>query len=209
MRPRGTIDVRNYPEWVLDHRAPVWWGIVNLIIVLTTFAMLALGSYFYLARDFQQWPPTQSNTYPAEYQPLPDLLWSTATLALLLLSCGPAVVADRAARGLRQRELRPGLVLTLACGLGAIALRVVEFQQLAFRWDDNAYGSIVWAILVLHLLFLYAATVAMALMTIWSCTHQLDEKHAFDVTVVCLYWYWMAVVWIPSYLVVYWSPRFL
>lgn len=209
MNGYSEINVRNLPEWVFDHRAPVWWGNLWLIIILMTFAMQMIGSYFYLAKDFQQWPPPQSNTHPALEEPLPDPDNAAVTVAVLLLGCIPAAIADWSARRFRQWPLRLSLTVTSAAGIAAMYLRYLEFRQLSFSWDDNAYGSIVWAILALHLLFIFIATVEMLLMTYWTWTHHLDEKHAFEVTVVSLFWYWMALVWLPSYAVVYWSPRFL
>lgn len=207
MNRPSEVDVRHLPEWVFDYRAPVWWGNVCLIGILTMFTMLTLGSYFYLAKDFQDWPPPQSNVYPPILRPLPPLWPGTLVLAILLVSCVPAALADRRARSMQQWPMRLGLTLTSVAGLGALYLRYAEFQHLPVRWDDNAYGSILWAILALHLLFNFIAIVEMLLMTSWCWLFQLDEKHAFQTTIVCFFWYWNALIWIPSYLVVYWSPR--
>ena len=93
------------------------------------------------------------------------------------------------------------------CGAAAIAVRFYEFAGIHFRWDDNAYASLVWSILGLHLTYLGLATLEAAILIVWLLLHGLDEKHAVDVTLTASYWYWMAATGVVLYAVVYWTPR--
>lgn len=210
MIPGQTIDATALPEvGGIETRSPLWWGMVWTIAILTTVAALLAASYFYLRRNFDQWPPPQVSVHPPMDYPLPDLALPTLNLALLILSCAAAYVVDRSARRMRQWPLRLGLLIVVGLGVISLMLRYAEFNGLHFRWDDNAYGSIVWAILVFHLICLFTATVEMLVMGLWGWLHPLDEKHALDVSIMSLFWYWMVGVWVVLYLIVYVSPRFI
>jgi hypothetical protein len=37
----------------------------------------------------------------------------------------------------------------------------------------------------------------------------MDIKHARDIRVTAVYWYWIAGTWFLLYFVVYWTPRWM
>jgi heme/copper-type cytochrome/quinol oxidase subunit 3 len=118
-------------------------------------------------------------------------------------------IVDRACLRLDLRSVRFGMAAMVLIGLVTIALRFFEFSGLKFRWDDNAYSAIVWTILGMHLLHLITGTAENLLMTLWVWFKGLDIRHARDVRVGAVYWYWIALVWIPLYALVYLGPRCL
>jgi len=90
-----------------------------------------------------------------------------------------------------------------------LVLRAFEFPALRFRWDDNAYGSIVWTIVGTHLLHLLVMTLEVAVILHYIHRKGMDDKHARDVRVTAWYWYWVALVWVPLYALVFLGPRVL
>ena len=90
-----------------------------------------------------------------------------------------------------------------------IGLRALEFTTLNVRWDENAYGSIVWAIVALHTLHLvtdvYDSGVAAALVH----TKTVTGRRFSEVDDNCLYWHFIVWSWVALYFVVYWTPRWL
>jgi heme/copper-type cytochrome/quinol oxidase subunit 3 len=207
MQLQATLDVSNLPKSAFSTRAPLWWGNTLLLLIETTMFALLAATYFYLHQNFAQWPPTQSNTTPPIYHPLPDLWASTSILIVLAVGCLPMLLAHRAALKLDGMTVRIGLLLAILLGIASIVLRFYEFGTLHFRWDDNAYGSITWTILGMHLLHLLTITLEVCVIASHVLTHPLDEKHALDVTLTAIYWYWVAAIWAIFYLIVYWSPR--
>ncbi|MDB5389996.1 MAG: cytochrome oxidase subunit [Planctomycetaceae bacterium] len=115
--------------------------------------------------------------------------------------------AERAAIQKNFPNLIRDLLTLLILGSGSIALRFVEFQFLQCRWDDNAYGSIVWALMVVHLSYLIACVLEVALLVLWIWMYGLDDKQVVDVTLSAAYWYWTVAVWLLLYAVIYWTPR--
>ena len=207
--PANVIDVSKLPAHTLDHRSPIWWGNTLLLVIESMMFGILAASYFYLRRNFDVWPPPRTVGLPVDLHPLPNVALATVNLAVILLSCVPMLVADRAALKRNRPLIDIGLGIAIVMGLAAILLRWHEFGALKERWDENAYASMAWTILGMHFMHLIIGTAESLLMFAWLLTHGLDDQHARDVRVTTAYWYWIAIVWIPLYVLVYFGPRFL
>jgi len=207
---RPSIDVSSLPPQVMDHRSQIWWGNLLLLLIETTMFALLISTYFYIkVVDFEAWPPPRVDRMPVLYHPAPNLSFGTLNTILILLSLAPMLWTDRACLQRNQRAVKVGLVVSVLFGIASILLRFQEFQGLHFKWNDNAYASIVWTILGMHLAHLITATCENGLMTAWIFAKGLDDKHARDVRVTAVYWYWVVGIWILLYFIVYWAPRWL
>jgi heme/copper-type cytochrome/quinol oxidase subunit 3 len=206
-RLRQTLDVSRLPETALDPRSPAWWGNLLLLVIETMMFGLLVAAYFYLQQNFPQWPPVQPHTMPPIADPLPRLAPSLLNLAVILGSCAPMMWADRSALQRRRRGVDLGLACTILFGVAALAVRWQEFRALEFRWDDNAYASTVWTILSMHALHLIVGTCELALMLLWVVCKGLDDKHARDVHITAIYWYWIVAIWVLLWFIVFMSPR--
>src|SRR5947207_2820269 len=130
-----SIDVSKLPHQVLDHRSPIWWGNLLLLVIETTMFALLIAVYFYLrVVDFQQWPPPRVDRQPILYQPYPLLAAGTVNLAIILLSAVPTVWVSRACLKRQANAVKIGLVVCCVFGIATIVLRFVEFQGIQFKW---------------------------------------------------------------------------
>lgn len=204
-RPR--IDVSHLPMSIMDHRSAIWIANLMLLIIESVMFCLAIASYFYLRQNFNLWPPPQVNTRPADLNPLPGLGFSTANLVLILLSLIPIYLADRFALRMKEKATKIALVVCLITIASTCVLRWFEFSDIKFRWSDNAYASLFWTLLSLHFTHLLVAFGESVLVTAWILKHGLDYKHARDVRVTAVYWYWIAGIWVPLYLILFIGPR--
>ncbi len=209
MRPRPALDVADLPATAFDSQAPVWWGNTLLMVIETVTVVLLVVTYYYLIQDFNVWPPISGEQPTPRYEPLPDLHASTLFVGLIAVATLPMIWADRACRKLRTAPTVIGLLLALAAGIGAIVFRIYEFKALHFWYDENAYASIVWTLLFMHLLYVILEVAEAGIDIVWILVHGLDEKIAVDVTMATAYWYWMVAMALIVYFVVYWSPRVL
>jgi cytochrome c oxidase subunit III len=209
MLTRPIIDVTDLPSTELDHRASIWWGNVLLLAIESTMFALLVGGYFYLRTNFGAWPPPHINGPYVLLNSVPTLGWPGLNLALLVVSCAPMIWADRAALRMNTRHVTIALSACLVLSVVIIAIRFREFSAFHFRWDDNAYGSIVWTITGMHLLHLIVATAENVIMVAWIAMHGMDAKHARDVRVTAVYWYWIVGIWIPLWLLLFIGPRIM
>jgi heme/copper-type cytochrome/quinol oxidase subunit 3 len=206
MSVRRVVDVSHLPRHGLDYQECIWWGNLLLIAIETTMFGLLAASYFYIFLYTSPWPPPRTAP-PSTLFTAPDLLPGTITVILLVASCIPMFLADRAARHFEAKRVIFWLVVSALFGVAALVLRFYEFPAIHFRWDSNAYGSVVWFLLGFHLMHLSASIVETAMIASWNAVHGMDERRAVDTTVNAAYWYWMSLVWVPLYLIVYFAPR--
>src|SRR5438045_730863 len=73
MNARAVIDVSDFPATTVDHRSPIWWGNVLLLVVETVMFAILFAVYFYFRQNFHEWPPPRVNDPPVLFNPLPKL----------------------------------------------------------------------------------------------------------------------------------------
>jgi heme/copper-type cytochrome/quinol oxidase subunit 3 len=208
MSSRPTLDVSGLPTHGYDTREPIWWGNLMLLIIETTMFGILVAAYFYISQNFNLWPPPRSES-PILHNSNPSLLIPTINLVLLVLSCAPMYLVDRAARRGERFTTLFGLLVCIALGLASIALRWFEFPAMRFKWYENAYGSAVWFLLGMHFLHLLVLTTETIFLVVWMLFRNFDEKHRVDITILAVYWYWVAGIWIPLYAILYFGPRII
>ena len=92
MNGRPLIDVSSLPKSVMDHRSPIWWGNLWLLVIETTMFALAIATYLYFrVVDFDLWPPPRVDQMPVLYHPVPDLGVATVNLGIIVLSLLPMI----------------------------------------------------------------------------------------------------------------------
>jgi heme/copper-type cytochrome/quinol oxidase subunit 3 len=206
MSTRLVIDVSELPHHQFDTFDPVWWGNNFLLAIETSMFAITIATYFYLRQNFEAWPPPLGQL-TSPLNPLPDLGYGTTNTVLLVLSCVPIILVDISARRGYRLLAQRGLIVCLVCGLAAITLRSFEFSAVKFHWDSNAYGSIVWFMLGMHMLHLITLTCETLLLTIWSLFREFDMKHRVDMVALAVYWYWVVGIWLLLYSIIYFTPR--
>jgi cytochrome c oxidase subunit 1/cytochrome c oxidase subunit I+III len=159
---------------------------------------LALATYVYLMNANGQWPLAS---------PPPDLAWGTAQTILLVASLVPTWFMSRAARRLDRQRAVFWAVIVAVLNAAAVVIRALEFPHLNTRWDQDAYGSITWALMLLHTTHLLTDFVDTGFLTIFLFTHPISSDRLSDLDDDALYWAFVVASWLPIYLLVYWAPR--
>jgi len=212
MMPHTTpinIDASKLPASAFGEKAPLWWGNLLLILIETTTIALLVASYYYLRMNYDAWPPPKVDVYPVQYDPVPYLGVATFNMLMLLGSCLPMYWTDMAARRKEEFKTRMGLTFMFIVSVIGIVLSFFELRDTRFWWNDNAYASIVWVTLCLHLTYILAGSLEFLVMGAWIWTHEIDDKHALDVTLAGGYWYWVTGIGVIVYAVVFLSPRWV
>ena len=191
-------DVRALPTVTFGHRSLMWWGTLGFMVIEGWTLALIIAMYFYVRQNFLNWPPLRT--------PLPSLFYPTINLAVILVSLVPTYLADRASRRLDLSAVKLWLLISSLISLVIPVLRWFELWSLNVRWDSNAYGSAAWLIVGTHaslLLLDVADTVGIAL---FYWLRRMPIKAMSDVSDNSFYWYFMALIWVPLYLIVYVGP---
>jgi heme/copper-type cytochrome/quinol oxidase subunit 3 len=200
LEPRFTGDVADHPTHKFGPSSLTWWGIIGFMVIEGGFFMLTFAAYFFLMGHEQGWPP--------EGRQAPDLLAGTLFTIVMLLSEIPNTLVKKAARAGDVPSIRLLLPVMVAIGAVLLVIRGFEFNSLNCRWTDDAYSSIIWALLVLHASHLitdWGDTVVLAALMYTPVSHA--GRRWVDVDENSLYWRYVWLLWIPIYLMIYWVPR--
>lgn len=204
---RLALDVAKLPPVGFDTKAPIWWGNSLLLMIETAMFGILVALYISVIQNTSPFPPPRIDQLPALYDPAPDLTLPIIGLIVLLASLVPGIWLDVSARRRNVPAIKISLTVTLAFNIAAFFIRYYEFDSLHFKWNDNAYGSILWMLLGMHLLHIIVMGCEDIYLFIWTFAKGVDEKHALDLTVTAVYWYWIVAVWVLLFPMIYILPR--
>jgi cytochrome c oxidase subunit III len=197
--PPQSFDASQLPRDGFGPASPTWWGTLGFMVIEGSSLALCAMVYVYLSRRSPSWPPSGT--------PPPDLAVGTVFIGAMLLSLIPAALLGRAAK-----QLDRGAVI-LWCAVGVVveavivALRAYELHALPFHWDGSAYGSAVWITIGMHttlLAFDFGETLVFLALFLLA---PIERKHFADVADAVMYWFFIALIWLPLYFMLYVSPR--
>jgi cytochrome c oxidase subunit III len=200
--PRFTGDLATLPTHAFGHRSLTWWGVMAFMTIEGVGFAMAIAAYFFLMSNEQGWPPEPVDP--------PGLLAGTLFTLLLVLSEIPNTIIKKAAEKQEIAMVRIGLVLMALIGVVLFVIRGFEFNALNVGWTDNAYGSVIWMLLVLHTAHVLTDWVDTLVLTGLMFTAQSKEPRRYvDVSENSLYWRFVWLTWLPIYLLLYWVPRWV
>lgn len=179
----------------------VWWGNFGFMLIEGMAFVLGAGAYLYLIGVNPSWPP------PGDLPP--DILWGAVFTAVMVASEAPNLVFRKVAMAKNAKWTRIMALLMVVIGVGLIVLRAIEFGHLNVRWDHDAYGSVVWLLMVLHSTHLLTELGETAVQTLWLFTHEIGDDQFADMDDDSNYWTFVVLAWLPLYVLVYWLPRWL
>lgn len=199
---RFTTDLATLPTHAYGHRSLTWWGVMAFMVIEGMFFVMAVVAYFFVMNQEMDWPP-------GPVAP-PDLLAGTLFTLTMLASEIPNTIIKKEAEAEKPRLVQIGLVLMVLFGLLLFVFRAMEFQSLNIDWTENAYGSILWMLLLLHTAHVLTDWVDTAVLAALMFTPQKAEPRRFvDVSENGLYWRFVWLTWLPLYLLIYWLPRWI
>jgi heme/copper-type cytochrome/quinol oxidase subunit 3 len=138
----------------------------------------------------------------------PGLIAGTLFTVVILLSEIPNTMVKRAAHANDLATIRRLLPVTVGIGAVLLIIRGFEFNSLNVMWYSNAYGSIIWALLLLHTTHIgtdWFDTVVLA--ALMRTPHGETPRRIVDTDENALYWRFVWLSWLPIYALIYWVPR--
>jgi heme/copper-type cytochrome/quinol oxidase subunit 3 len=192
-------DVSALPDHAMGPRNVVWWGNIGFMAIEGTAFALALGAYLYLQ--------SRSPSFPPPGDAMPGLLWSGIFTAGLVASVLPNLWVSRLSHRKDEAGVRWGTLMMGCLGVGLLVLRGFELAAVEVDWQHDAYGSLVWMLLVLHTSHLVTELGETMVQSVWLFTHEIGQDQYSDVQDNSLYWHFVVIAWLPIYFVIYCLPR--
>lgn len=198
--PAFTEDVSTLESDGFSYRSLTWWGVIGFMVIEGTAFALLIGAYFFLMSHEREWAPRPWNP--------PGLVAGTLFTIVILLSEIPNTMVKRAANGFDLGAVRRLLPWVVGIGLLLLVIRAFEFNSLNVFWYDNAYGSVLWALLIMHTTHLATDwTDTVVLWLLMRTAHGEQKRRFVDTDENSLYWRFVWGSWLPIYLLIYWVPR--
>jgi cytochrome c oxidase subunit I+III len=179
-------------------KSSIWWGLLALVVIETVVFGSLVSTYFYLRFGSVEWP--QFGIEP------PSLLLPTINSFILWASIIPMYIADTGIAKGNQRRLKFGLVTAGLMAVAFLAIKVYEMSEVDFTWATNAYGSIYWAIIGFHSAHVLAVVLKTLVIGYFAFSGYYNEDRYAGVTSNGLYWYFVALIWVPLYFTLYLAP---
>jgi cytochrome c oxidase subunit III len=199
-KPTFGQDVASLPSHAFGYRSLTWWGVIGFMVVEGVAFAMAISAYFFLMSHEQEWAPRP-------WLP-PHLLAGTMFTIVMLLSEIPNHLVKKAAESYDSAQVRKLLPLIVGIGLLLFVIRGFEFNSLNIMWYDNAYGSIIWALLFLHTAHLLTDWVdTVVLWRLMRTPFGEEPRRLVDTDENALYWRFVWLSWLPIYVLIYWLPR--
>lgn len=187
------------PAYSISTQAPLWWGQLLMAAIEGTIFCILIAMYFYIRLSVDVWPPPGIQ--------FPRLTLPTIALIPLVLSCAGSYLASEAAKRNDRRGMLLGMLLNITLATTFLVLRAIEWRSFNFTWESDAHGSLVWAVLFLHTLDAVADLLYTFVLVVIVAIGRYGPKQRLGVHVDSVIWYFIALIWIPLYVVLYWGPR--
>jgi cytochrome c oxidase subunit 3 len=200
--PSFTQDVADLPTHAFGHRSLTWWGVIAFMVIESVFFAMLFAAYFFLMSHEADWPP--------EPRVPPDLLAGTLFTLVMLISEIPNSWIKKAAEKQDTHKVRKLIWIPVAIGVLLFILRGFEFNSLNLMWYDNAYASVIWALLFLHTAHVATDWIDTLVLAFLVQTEQgFEPRKLVDAEENCLYWRYVWLTWLPVYVLIYWIPRWV
>lgn len=99
--------------------------------------------------------------------------------------------------------------MAVVLSIAFLILQFVILSRLTYRWDSHAYGSLIWTAVGFHTLHVLTGIVEDLLFVVLLIKGPFEDKHLVDVRVNALYWYFVALSWVPFYVIFFLDPGLL
>ena len=176
-----------------------WWSNLGFMLIEGTGFALAAGAYLYLQSQSPAWPPAGDRP--------PGLFWSGVFTLGLLVSQWPNLWVAKKAKAKDRKAVRRGVFGMTLVGAALLAARGFELAHLNVHWSHDAYGSVMWLLMVLHTTHVITDLLETAVLSLWLYTHAVGDDQFADVEDNANYWSFVVFAWLPVYAIVYWAPR--
>ncbi len=196
----GMVSMPGLPTRVSGNRSTGWWAIVLVVMIESTVFAALIATYFYLFSNATVWPPDGIKP--------PDLLLPSINAVILWLSVIPMYLGNRAIAGGDNRALAIWQLIGAAMLVVFLALKYVEYSGLDYQWNTNAYGSIVWTITGFHSAHVVVVLLKTFPMAVLALKGFWTPRRRSAIQGSTLYWFFVAIAWVPLFATLYLFPNF-
>lgn len=171
---------RSYPT--------AWWGMALLIATEAMIFAILLSANFFVMAQSKHWPPLGIEK--------PELRYTTIFSIILWASSVPVILGESALEKGKVGVFKTMAALSFVMGLSFVLYSLHDFDELKFGWRDNAYGSLHYTIIGLHLIHVCIGLAMSLVVQAKAWLGRFDRGRHVTAMVFSLYWHFVDVVWL-------------
>ncbi len=177
-------------------------GLLGAVAFIAAESMFFSGlflAYFFLRTDTTLTVRSDQPLHPSIALPLINTL-------ILTISVAAMAWAERSIAKDNQRNLIVGTTVAAALGLIFMLLQSVEFSRFVtegFTPNSSAFGSTFFALLIFHVLRVFAGVTFMLIVLVRAFMGQFSRHRRAAVQACAAYWYFIFAVWLLVLAVLY------
>jgi len=170
-------------------------GMVLFVASEAMFFAAFFGAYFTIRVNADVWPPPG----------IAHLKIDLATILTIILVTSSATVqlSVRSIREGRAQRAALWLGITIALGLGFLALQLYDYSQLGFGLKDGPFGTLFYVMTGIHMAHVVGGVVFLGLVLGQAIRGRLSSTHHDPLAAGAIYWDFVDVVWLCLFTVFY------
>lgn len=187
------------PARVYGGRAPIWWGVLLLVTIEAIVFLTLFASYVYLRLGAEAWPPPSID--------LPDLTLPLVNTGVLAASSAAVLWAGRGLKAGNLRQLKIWLGIGIVLEIVFLVIKIIMSRGFGEGWQTYAYSSIFWSISGLHTFHVFVAILMASAAMILALRGYYTPERRLGIQAVSIYWQFVAIIWVPLLVILYFLPR--
>lgn len=189
------------PHLVGGSKGSGWWGIIMLLMIESAVFAGLIASYFYLFANADTWPIGDASA--------PKLGLPIVYTAVLLASGVFAYFGEKRIEAGNVHQMRMWRIAGCVA-LGAfLVMKIYEYANLGYQWDESAYTSIVWLIAGFHTVHVATVLIKELVIQTLAAMGFFTQERRGAIEGATVYWLFVALMWIPLFATVYIFPNYV
>jgi cytochrome c oxidase subunit I+III len=197
----GRPTIYGLPVYLAGPRAPGWWGMTFVILVMAVGSACLIFSYFYLAVRNPAWPGAAT--------PTPGVLLALVNLGVLAALAGCLRWALAAVRGGGRTGLLLGTALSLVLGVVSLVVQGIDMTGWGWTPDTNAYTSAFGTLIGIQVVFVTLGLMMAGSVALQAWLGYFNRWRHLAIENLANYWLFVAAHWLLLVVVLYVSPHLL
>jgi cytochrome c oxidase subunit III len=198
-RMSRVMRLHELPARLTGGRSPLWWGMLLLVTIEAMVFSSLFASYIYLRLGHAVWPPPGVS--------LPDVTLPLINTGVLAASSGAVFYAMTCLKKGRLTQLKLWLAGGVVLEIIFLVIKIIESRDLGAGWETHAYWSIYWSISGLHSIHVIVAIIMGAAALVLALRGYYTVDRRVGMQAISIYWQFVAIIWVPVLLVLYFVPR--
>ncbi|HET6317832.1 MAG TPA: cytochrome c oxidase subunit 3, partial [Chloroflexota bacterium] len=187
--------IHGLPIYLSGPRAPAWWGMQFVLLVMAVGSACVIFGYYYLQARNAEWPPMAT--------PKPGALLPLVNLLVLGALSGAMFLVLRSIQGGQYERMLQFVSASGPLAVLFLIVQMTEFTRWGFTPDANAFTSAFGLLAGLQTTFVVIGLILSGVVTAHAWLGYFNQWRFLAIENVASYWYFATAHWLVLVVVLY------